>query len=152
MFKSDTGNIVFLTLHTFKYQNCEVSKNVHAIMNDFRPMFIIFLIKCCLNNTSHCLLACILFRNTYSRPLGEMVIFPIWLFPNGFIMDSPERIFISTEKCCDVLYTHSHKSYIILETASEKGPLNDIIALKKNKKIHISLDTVHAHCFMWKDK
>lgn len=80
-----------------------------------------------------------------------MVIFPIWKFPNGFIMDSPERIFISTEKCCDVVYTHSHKLSIILETAVEKWPLNDIIALK-TKKIHISVDTVGVYCYMWKDK
>lgn len=73
-----------------------------------------------------------------------MVIFPIWKFPNGFIIDSPERIFSSTEKFCDVVYTHSHKLYIILETASEEGSLNDIIALK-TKKIHISVDTVGVY-------
>lgn len=73
-----------------------------------------------------------------------MVIFPIWKFPNGFIIDSPKRIFISTEKYCDVVYTHSHKLYIILETASEEGSL-DIIALK-TKKTHSSVDTVGVYC------
>lgn len=66
-------------------------------------------------------------------------------------MDSQERIFISTEKCCDAVYMHSHKLYIILETASEKGPLNDIIALK-TEKIHIPVHTVGVYLYMWKDK
>lgn len=57
----------------------------------------------------------------------------------------PREDFHFNREVLDVVYTHSHKLYIILETASEEGSLNDIIALK-TKKTHSSVDTVGVYC------